>query len=386
MHNQLKTNHLWQLLCKNLHKAYRYKILFLVISLCFSGITVLPAQTPVQHLTTDSITFKPDGLLFKQSNWRFHAGDSLSWNDPAYADTNWKTAATNFGDQHPLSGWNGIGWFRLWFTTDASLQTTILALRINHDGASEIYLDGQKIAGFGKVGHSKQQMVAARAPYQIIPFSINNSKPHLLAVRYSNFNAYFPGFIGFQVWVNTYSNAAQAVLTHAQRNDYMLISVGAQVALVLLHFFLFLFYRRQKLNLYYSLFILCSAATLYIRYIYIGTTHPATQVLTSAIFDNVIIIATVTAGLFLYAVSYPVLPRRRVLMMSLAAAGLLIYQNLILTNCNCGSPNPLLNPLNIYFLIVTVDGLRALALAIKNGKPGVWLIGLGIFIIILFFF
>ena len=84
----------------------------------------------------------------------------------------------------------------------------MLVLRINHDGASEIYLDGQRIAGVGKVGRSAKQMVAGRAPYQIIPVLISDTLPHLIAVRYSNFNAPFPNFIGFQIWVGRYEQLA----------------------------------------------------------------------------------------------------------------------------------------------------------------------------------
>lgn len=355
-----------------INKLLSIAAIFIFISINFSTFPLF-AQNNLKIINADSLAHRPDGLKLQNAAWQFHPGDRLEWKDTSFKTQNWAITPTNFGNFQPLKNWRGIGWFRLWVEVGPSLQNKMLALRINHDGASEIYLDGQKIAGFGKVGHSAQQMRSARAHYQIIPVLLRDTFPHLLAVRYSNFHAYFPDFIGFQVWVDRYQQ--MATLNKIQANDFSLISAGAQIALVLLHFFLFVFYPGQKVNLYYSFFVLMSATSIYLKYIFAGTTNPALQVLSDQVFEAAVILAAVAGGLFLYAVSYQQLPKWRVMIISIVALALLV--RLYFQGCGCYVSSIWQDYAADFFLLVMIDGLRAVFIALKNGKPGLWLIATG---------
>ena len=355
---------------------------------CLLVLCSLPtrAQQVITNLSADSLSKYPKGKPLQRLQWLYQSGDNQNWKKVTTKEQHWEKVHTNFGSNKPLANWNGMGWFRLWFKADSSLRNQMLALRINHDGASEIYLDGEKIGGYGKVASTKQHMVASRAAFHVIPFKINDHKPHLIAVRYSNHFNYFPEFIGFETWIGSFDQLSAAASTSMQRNDFLLISAGAQLALALLHIFLFAFYPKQKLNLYYSLFVLLSASTIAIPFIISDTTDPAIQAVANNVFAVAITLSTLAIGLLFYAISFPVLPKWRILIMSLMALGLLSYIVIVSQACECAVTDQMGNFFNMYYLLVNLDGVRAIIIAIRRKKPGVWLIGLGMFILSLFFF
>ncbi len=178
-----------------------------------------------------------------------------------------------------LPGWQGAGWFRLWVRVDSALADQILAIQLDHDGASEIYLDGWRIGGFGKVGASKG-LTEPFIPYRFLtPLRLGNTEPHLIAIRYANFHRYSPNYLGFKSWLGTYGQLYRYVTDWVRFNGYTLIGFAAQLALVLLHLFLFLFYPQQRANLYYSLAVFFSAGAVLASYEILLTTDPAWQLL-----------------------------------------------------------------------------------------------------------
>jgi signal transduction histidine kinase/DNA-binding response OmpR family regulator len=372
-----------KLLTYRLSKLLSVCILHLIIS----GIPSAFAQQQFLNLSVDTLDKHPKGLYLKQAIWFFRSGDNMNWKDIMPSSQYWKPVKSNFGNTRPLANWNGIGWFKLLIKADKTLQNQMLAFRLNHDGASELYLDGKRIGGYGKLGNSKSTMIAARAPHEIIPFQINDNNIHVLSIRYSNFNAYFQNFIGFEVWTGTYDQMALLTRTNSQRNDLPLISAGAQLGLAILHIFLFLFYPKQRLNLYYSICVLLSASTIVLRFVIYDTTEPSTQALANNAFAVSIILCTLSIGLLFYAVSYAKLPKWRTIIITSMAVGLLAYMVIMNLQCDCMIVTHKLSlAINTYFLLVNLDGIWAIIKAIRAGKPGVWLIGLGMFILALFFF
>ncbi|TDO20815.1 ATP-binding protein [Pedobacter duraquae] len=368
------------------HSLSRYLFKFFLFCLLFLPVKPLLAQQQPLILSADTLAKYPKGQPLQHAHWFYKQGDNPHWRSPNISDNNWTPVSTNFGSNKLLAGWSGIGWFRLWISSNNSFQNKMLGLRINHDGASEIYLDGKQIGGYGKVGKVKSNIVAARAAYTIVPFLINDGGPHLLAIRYSNPNNYFPEFIGFETWLGTYQQMSAAASVSMQRNDLLLISAGAQLALALLHIFLFVWYPKQKQNLIYSLFVLFSASTIVIRFVIYDTTDPALQAVANNVFSAVVILSTFAIGLLFYAVSYTVLPKWRIIILASVTSGLLIYLTYLSVDCGCAVANKLSPILNLYYLLVNIDGIRAIIVAIRKRKPGVWLIGLGMFILALFFF
>jgi signal transduction histidine kinase/DNA-binding NarL/FixJ family response regulator len=358
----------------------RFYILLTCLFLLNEG--PLHGMSRVPILRTDSLRANKEGFALHHFSWRFHVADGSDYSDPAIADSTWTVTTTTFGRAGQPKGWNGNGWFRLWFKADDNLIGKVLALRISQTGAAEIYLDGKKIGQAGKIGKSKMGTRSARAPFSVYPFIISDHRQHLLAVRYVNEQPPFPEYVAFRLYAGTYEQLATRAIDGLKINSFLLASIGAQLALVLLHLALFAFYPKQRLNLYYSLFVLTTAAVLFLRYLTVGTSDPYLQRITADLFEAGIIVTAFLSGIFLYGVSYDHLPRRRILI-SAVLASLILLDYFLQYRDATGATTFWLEI--IYFLLVMADGLFALVRAMKRRKPRVWLIGAGMLTITLFY-
>lgn len=337
-------------------------------------------QTPVVQLETDTLFGKKTEYSLTYLDWAFHNGDHIKWAQRGYSDAGWLKTQTNFGQGKELKSWKGIGWFRLWIKADTGLTQKSLGLRINHDGASEIYIDGKYRGGFGKVGRSKEETEIRRAPFEIITVELNDTKPHLIAIRYANYSQIFPDFIGFQTWIGNYER-----MHLINQHDYelfqkMWLCTAAQLSLALLHLFLFLFYPKQKLNLYYVIFsVLFAGSNMAVSGDAIAAS-PLMQWWWQHIFWICGVLGTISAWHLLYSVGHTPIPRWKAIT---AIVFVLVYlvKKVIFLDMNVS------DGFNFFFLLFLMDGLWALIGAIRRGLPNIWLIGLGIALIIpLYFF
>lgn len=344
----------------------------------FFCVPVFGQSGPVK-LNADTLSGKRVEYALTKQKWAFKNGDDKAFAKPGYADTAWSRVSVNFGNAKPLPAWQGIGWFRLWVKADTALTMQKLGLRLNHDGASEIYIDGIYRGGFGTVGGNKAATQTRRAPFDVISFELADTGPHLIAIRYANFDHVFPDFIGFQTWVGRYDRIA----TLSQKNEtlfqVMYLSVAAQLSLALLHLFLFLFYPKRKLNLYYVLFSVCFAGTNW----GIATNNLATtaagQLTATLVFWLAAILSTTTGWVLLQSIGDRRIPRWKI--------AVIIIFTLIYTVKHFFFPDsPSDLSFSIAFLAIMLDGLWALFRAIRKGQPYVWLIGLGMVMILLLYF
>jgi signal transduction histidine kinase/CheY-like chemotaxis protein len=342
----------------------------------------LHGMSRVPILRTDSLKANKEGFALHHFSWRFHIADGSDYSNPAIADNTWAVTATTFGRDGQPKGWNGNGWFRLWLKADENLIGMALAVRISQTGAAEIYLDGKKIGETGKIGKTKMETRSARAPFSVYPFIISDHRQHLLVVRYVNEQPPFPEYVGFRLWAGTYEQLATRAIDGLKTNSFLLTSIGAQLALVLLHLALFAFYPKKRLNLYYSLFVFSTAAVLYLRYLTVGTSDPYLQRITADLFEAGIILVAFLAGIVLYGVSYDHMPRRRILIS--AVLGFLTLMDYFQQYRNATGATTFWLEI-IYFLLVMADGLFALVRAVKRRKPRVWLIGAGMLSVTLFY-
>ena len=201
--------------------------------------------------------------------------------------------------------------------TDSSLTGQTLALRINHDGASEIFINGIKKGGYGKIGPNASETVINRSPGQLIPFDVTGADTMVIAIRYANYTPVFSNFIGFETWIGRYNDMLPQFQLRAVSGIYMLISSAAMFAFALLHLFLFVFYRKQKANLYYALFVLLAASTQILRYLYEETSDPRLQSFSLPAFDVAKTLTTIFGGLLLYRIAEIKLTRLRLLLLLL---------------------------------------------------------------------
>lgn len=193
-------------------------------------------------------------------SWKFSAGDNLEWASPAFQDTAWQQVSTRLGPTElPFIEWEGIGWFRLTVKVDSTLAGYPLALLIEeHNGASEIYLDGELIYKLGTVSGIEDNF----EPYHDSrprPIVFPDTTEHLLAIRYANhdaqvFNDY--GFnAGFRFLFGDLNFHIDDTLEEATTTPWaQMFYAGVLLAFTIIHFLLFAFYPGEKRNLYFALF------------------------------------------------------------------------------------------------------------------------------------
>lgn len=223
------------------------------------------------NLTPEKLSVE-GGLGLNRAGWLYHTGDDAAWAATDYDDAAWERLPyTQFRiNTLPRSGWTGAAWFRLRLRVDERLVNQPLALRIYHWGASEIYLDEKLIERFGVIQLEGDEEFNPQ--WRPIPVVFTQGGEHTLAVRYS-YRAARDVTRGRGRWL-VRSEAAPGFYSNIDRATPAIIAYGAEgrtfprdalfigilFALALLHFLLFVFYRRERTNLFYSLFAFSLAA------------------------------------------------------------------------------------------------------------------------------
>ncbi|MCF0064771.1 ATP-binding protein [Dyadobacter chenwenxiniae] len=325
-------------------------------------------------------------MSLTKSAWKFHSGDDTRWASPNFADSSWQTlSATDFGkgkytrSSAPKS-WTGFGWFRLWVKKESPDLTNSWGLKLNHDAASETYLDGKKIMSFGRLGNSKQTMQAVREPNVAIPLAITDTLPHLIAIRFSNFEAFYPNFIGFDAQIQDLHQMNRRLTADQRFMDQLLMSVAAACTLVLLHLLLFAFYPKQRIHLCYVFYVSMIALGLYARYETIVTTDPAMQVFYTKVFLCFVSMNLAFGALLLYSAGYSTLPRKKIIAVfaiSIPVTFLAVWNwydlwyDKILSNLH-----------NLYLLLFILvfytDAFLAVLREMRKGRKTLWLIAAGV--------
>ena len=128
-------------------------------------------------------------MLMLSGEWKYHPGDHAEWASPDFDDSAWEATPTLLKPgAMPSAGWPGSGWFRLHVQVDSTLWNKPLALACKQFGASEIYLDGQRIYSFGRISPAGREE-ATDLDLNPRLFTLSPATDHLLAVRHANFSA-----------------------------------------------------------------------------------------------------------------------------------------------------------------------------------------------------
>ena len=248
-----------------------------VLLLVASPVNFQAQENEIFTVTADALQ---DGKTvdLTKAGWKYQAGDLEEWADPQFDDSAWdKLEATSVKiDSLPPSGWNGRAWFRLRLKVEESIADRTFALVGRQIGASEIYLDGRLLTRFGEISESGGDDLEYNPNRLPIPFKFDGAGEHTLAVRYSHsgmkdmsgvWGAWFrknninPGFSlsiadasDVKTTIQTYANSA------SMRIGFLF--VGILTGLALLHFLLFVFYRAERGNLFYSIYAAAFALNL----------------------------------------------------------------------------------------------------------------------------
>ncbi|GAB3327693.1 hypothetical protein GCM10027299_28660 [Larkinella ripae] len=362
------------------------RLLFYILIGWLSG-SQSRGQVQVQplSLTVDSLLKYPCcgySLRREQVTWLFHSGHDAQWAKPTFDDRTWLPHRSAFDLPDTPPGWTGVGWFRLHFRVDSNLVGPELALRVVQRSASEIYLDGEKIGSYGKIGNTPATNTDVQVQFEILSFRLTRPGDHVLAVRLSARQPYNSRTMwneqGFRMQIGLHETLSKLVVSLARAYTFPLALAFATGLFALLHLILFVSYPRQKSNLYYSGWLILSTIDSVCAYLDYVLRDPAWQnaVAKLAFFTNFAL--AVTSVAFIYSVVYNRQPRR---IWAFAGLAMLVNAYLLL--------NPQVLPFYILFgfmFVCTLEVARVVGLAIRRRQPGVWLIGVGILFVSIVFF
>jgi adenylate cyclase len=341
------------------------------------------AQPKIEHVTLISRdNVKYDHLL--NENWRFCNGDSPEMAAKDYDDSKCEIydPAHHPSDSKEIAKYfEGIRWWRQHILFDSNTTSLQFAIYMSHFGASEIYLDGKQVISFGQI-RGRDSSIYVDPKY--IPFVIPSpgAGEHVLAVRYANYNAvrnfniYHNSFGGFHIAIGQANSLIRYSHRTATRFTAIIIFLfGIFLSLFLLHLFLYLFYRSERSNLYFSIFNLSFAVTFYLTFINRFTTSPQTQL------DNSflgLIIATLIC--FSFSGSVNILFSKKKLRFRIITVLCILFP--VLSYLHIG---PVEIMLLLMVCIVLLEAIILTIAAIFRKVRGARIIGFGILFFALFF-
>ncbi len=232
------------------------KTILVLVVIVLSNISGISQN--IQYFTIDSI---PDEMIPLDKFWKYKPGDDTAWAAFDFYDQSWDTISTslNLTDKDE-EFFPGIGWFRLHIKIDSSLMDKTFPLTIDQKGASEIYHNGKLIHKLGEVGtDSIKEKTRNR---KNLPFLIHfSNEPHqVIAVRYSNqkafdnYRKYYSNEVGFLLNISTLKMVNTTQIGMMFAGNFMVALLFIFFVLATLHLLLYLFFRENKANLYYSIF------------------------------------------------------------------------------------------------------------------------------------
>ena len=245
---------------KILLSSFKRKSFLLLLSLILVG-KCFSQGTTSQVFHLDSIPSQSGVILNK--GWKFHSGDDPQWAKVGYDDATWQSVDPTLGLHNlQIVKKAGIGWFRLKIKVDSSLMNETIAMELNTQGASEIYLNGALIYRFGVVSSDfkeEQTRVITNRPFSL---KLGDQPLQELAIRYSYHrkNLYLNIRRAFcmQLILKENNNAfADYIRSEGFLQNLRSIQLSFYLPLGFLLLFLYYSYRLQKEYLYIGIFSFC---------------------------------------------------------------------------------------------------------------------------------
>ena len=243
-----------------------------------------PAGEPYRKLHLNELNSIHNPKL--DTGWRYSPGDDAKWADSAFDDSKWMVVNTRLDSTVSDTPYHlnySIGWLRLHFLADSSMVNTSLALVLGHFGASEVYLDGQKLRSYGII-NGKDSSKYVNPMTDPAYFVLTYPGHHVVAIRYANYNArrnykvYFSDAVGFDATIISAGSFTAAISNKLVSNTFMLILLfGIFIALSISHLFLYLYNRSVRSNLFFSLFCFGLGALFLFSWLSSDSTYPSVQ-------------------------------------------------------------------------------------------------------------
>lgn len=287
---------------------------------------------------SNSITFNGTNINFGDEkknvvdlnkNWRFAIGDNPEWSDPKFDDKQWDTLYLPFTIEKLIPfKYNGNVWLRSTFVIKQELVSKSLSLIIKQFGAADIYIDGKLIHQFGKVGSSKTTEEAFDPQNTPMSFAIDSAGTHSIAIRYSNHNTLSDKepeseLDAFDLQIVTAESGMYInKLKILKENIFTSIGIGVFLTLSIINFILFLFYKRDKSSLYYSLFSIAVAATFMVSAFEYTSSSASATLLFDKIQTTFLFISNFFLVALVYSFIYEKNPKRLWILLGLTVIGL----------------------------------------------------------------
>jgi serine phosphatase RsbU (regulator of sigma subunit) len=237
---------------------------------------VAQAQT---ILTADQLQ-NGQAVELDKLGWKYSPDDDPRFAEPQFDDSVWATLASSAKPQDSPSRWHGLGWFRLRLRVAPELANVALNLEMAQLGASEVYVNGKLIRRFGVVGKTLAEETAYNPNALPLGVVLQSDSEQVLAVRYSNqqaadVNSFLAWWlvrtgetpsgsygIGFNGRVREFgASASQRGIGYGASPfpfGYLATEIVAYLSFGILHLLLFVFFARQRTNLFYGLFLVGS--------------------------------------------------------------------------------------------------------------------------------
>ncbi|MGZ3920210.1 MAG: SpoIIE family protein phosphatase [Bacteroidia bacterium] len=373
----------------------RIKIAIIIALLFFTFFSVLTTLRskygPKHKITSDadqSVQFSV-GADKKTHNplpekWKFKAGDDKLWADKNFNDSTWNTLPLQIDvSKNSNKSFKGIGWFRCRFKIDSSLINKVFALKFEHLGASEIFLDGKLIGEFGNVSQDPAKEVTERPLWPLL-VNIQDTLSHTIAIRYSNhsyltnYNKYDEKSGGVQV---TFIPEATAFYYEIDGIEtilfWFIILFAFFITLSIVHLLIYLFYHKLVENLYYSVFVFVFSLLALAPYVYIKTSAPPYWLAFREYSIFIVILFFLSIVACLHSLFRPKLWKRMFVIEVILCIVISIVHFSSLGGIEA----------NLIFVLVLfgiIESVRTVIFGMKKKYPGAAIIGSGVLIFFLF--
>ena len=343
-------------------------VLFLV-----APVPVAEGQVPSPaEITVGGVASAAFGISFDRP-WRFQHGDDPRWADPTLDDSGWELVVPQMPPgKLPQDGWAGVGWFRRHLLVQEGLWGRPLDMALVASGVAEVYLDGDLLYRTGDFAGPKAPEItpSARGPWK---FVFSARPDHLLAVRYAYpaaLESKTPGVgIGFTVSLGKMD--ASATIQRVRTMFGVVITLLVFVAL--LHFALYFFYPKARVNLFYALWMVSFAIIMWRDFIFGQPVRLPWVESLNRLLSPSVIIAILLGLLTYYAARDRLFPRTWIAFA--AAAGVLIPLFFIV-------PEQLTNWLWVLYLAAMLGEVVRVEVRKRTGaqkRATAFLVGMGIF-------
>lgn len=237
----------------------------LIILLLFLSVNdIFSDAISIDTLKTENLQ---SGYKFRKG-WLYIVNDNPKNSNTNLLDSTWKRLDDTHSESYLDSLFNHppvIVWFRKHFYVDSILDHQSLALEYIIRDACEIYIDGRIIKTIGTLEFRGVKGISGFSLRSIpIPVSLGAGE-HILALRYSSFSGgqdtrdlqfdVTNTLSGFEISISTLEQSIEELADTSNTFIFAFFS-GIFLTLSIFHFILFIFYRENRSNLYYSLFTL----------------------------------------------------------------------------------------------------------------------------------